>query len=145
MTDPTVRPMSAARKAGIPIYGAPLEYGKCLLETHEQASFFNRLRREYPDTWGCLGIHVRNEGKRTHWEIRKIKAEGGFITGACDIVIPGVPPFLCEMKSRSKAAKTTEDQIKFLLTGITAGAFACYAYGAEAAWEAFEEWRKQCT
>lgn len=140
MTAPNVRPMSAAKKAGIPIYGAPLEYGKCLLETHEQASFFNRLRSEYPDTWGRLGIHVRNEGKRTHWEIRKIKAEGGFIAGSPDIVIPGVPPFLCEMKARSKASKTTDEQIAYLQTAREQGAFACFAYGAEAAWQAFEEW-----
>ena len=63
----------------IPTYGTPLP-GKQLPEHIEMKSFFNRLRKEYPDTWGAIALHVRNEDRSASArQMVKIKSEGGFI------------------------------------------------------------------
>jgi len=120
-------------------YGTP-ESGAQPSEKAEMASFFNRLRKEYPKTYGAVALHIRNEGNRSAQYTRSIKAAGGFITGASDIIIPGSPTFVCEMKSRSKAAKLSKSQIEYLEAVAQTGGFACVALGAVAAWEAFEDW-----
>ena len=72
--------------------------------------------------------------------IRKHKAEG-MSPGAADVVIPGAPSFVCEMKRRNHTLSTWQPgQIAYLEAAAKAGAFACVALGAEAAWGAFEEW-----
>lgn len=123
------------------IYGDTTYRGECPKEAFEQASFFARLRREYPNTWGRLGLHIRNEGRRTVTQIRRIKAEGGFVAGASDIVIPGNPTFVCEMKRRDiTQSKWEPGQQDYLRAASEAGTFACVALGAEAAWEALQKW-----
>lgn len=125
----------------VPIYGDTAWRGKCPVEAVEQASFFNRLRSEYPDTWGRLALHIRNEGKRTVQQMRKIKAEGGFVSGASDIIIPGRISFVCEMKRRDiKQSSWQPGQREYLEAAKQAGAFACVALGAVGAWAAFEAW-----
>lgn len=125
----------------VPIYGDVTYRGDCPKEAFEQASFFARLRREYPNTWGRLGLHIRNEGRRTVTQMRRIKAEGGFVAGASDIVIPGNPTFVCEMKRRDiTQSKWEPGQQDYLRAASDAGAFTCVALGAEAAWEAFQKW-----
>lgn len=109
-------------------------------ESLEMATFFSRLRRVYPDSYGSLAIHVRNEGKRSFSEINKMKIEGGWVKGTPDIIIPGAPSFLCELKSMKIGSKASKEQIMYLESAISIGAFACIAYGHEAAWEAFKEW-----
>lgn len=109
-------------------------------ETLEQVTFFSRLRREYPDSWGLLGYHQRNEGKRTHARVSMEKAEG-MTTGAADIIIPGAPAFVCEMKRRDHTQSTlSAEQLAYLMAAKQAGAFVCIALGADAAWEAFHEY-----
>ena len=126
----------------IPIYGDTMFRGKCPTEAIEQATFFNRLRIQYPKTYGRIGLHIRNEGKRTMQQIRARKAEGGFVAGASDIIIPGCPTFVCELKRRDHTqSKWQEGQQEYLLAAQEAGAFVCVAFGADAAWEAFNEWR----
>ena len=124
----------------IPTYGTALS-GKQPSEKVEMASFFNRLRREYPDSYGLLALHIRNEGLRSAQQIRSIKGEGGFVKGASDIVIPGNPTFVCEMKSCAKSSRLSHEQITYLTAAHNAGAFACVALGAQGAWEAFQAWR----
>lgn len=124
-------------------YGDTSWRGKCPTEEVEQASFFNRLRIQYPKTWGAIALHIRNEGKRSMQQIRKQKADGGFVKGAADIVIPGCPTFICEMKRRDHTqSKWQEGQVEYLEAAHAAGAFVCVAFGYEAAWEAFQEWLK---
>lgn len=128
----------------VPVYGDPSWRGKCPPETAEQVTFFSRLRRQYPDTWGRLAIHPRNEGKRTHHQVAKQKAEG-MTPGASDIVIPGAPSFICELKRRDHTLSRWEDgQPEYLSAAKNAGAFVCVALGCDAAWEAFHEWLKAC-
>lgn len=130
----------------VPIYGDVKWRGKCHKESVEQSSFFNRLRREYPDTWGILAVHPRNEaqlrGGQFH-AIIKHKAEG-LSPGASDIIIPGSPTFVCEMKRRDiTLSKWQEGQREYLAAAQNTGSFACVALGAESAWKAFEDWLEE--
>lgn len=129
----------------VKVYGDTAWRGKCPTETAEQVTFFGRLRREYPTSWGRLAIHPRNEGLRTHGQAMKHKAEG-MTAGTSDIVIPGSPAFVCELKRRDHTQSRMEDgQIEYLESAKDAGCFVCVALGCDAAWEAFKEWRESVT
>ena len=105
-------------------------------------TFFARLRRQYPDSYGIIALHPRNEGKRTHLQVAKEKSEG-MTTGATDIVIPGRQTFICELKRRDHTkSKLGDEQLAFMRASGKAGAYVCIALGVDAAWEAFEDWRK---
>lgn len=123
----------------IPVYGDVKFRGDCPSETLEQVTFFARLRREFPTSWGAIAVHVRNEGKRSHFQAAKEKSEG-LVAGAPDIVIPGRPSFVCELKRRNHTKSTIgSDQLVYLRAAREAGSFVCIALGADAAMEAFSE------
>jgi hypothetical protein len=127
----------------IPVYGDKAYRGDCPPESAEQVTFFARLRREHPDTWGALAIHPRNEGKRTHYQTAQQKAQG-MTPGAADIVIPASPAFVCELKRRDHTKSAWQDgQVEYLLAAQQAGAFVCVALGCDAATEAFNDWMKE--
>ena len=123
----------------IPIYGKKIK-GCKVPESAHMITFFNTLRREYPEHAKCC-LHIRNEGKRTRQQIEKEKAEG-FVTGAADIILVGKPALCIEMKSQSPSAKISQEQIDFLLSAQSLGAFSCIALGHKAAIEAFNDWQK---
>lgn len=129
--------------AGVPIYGDTSYRGKCPVETMEQMTFFARLRSRYPDTWGKLALHPRNEQQLRggqHRALLKHKAEG-MTPGAADIIIPARVAFVCEMKRRDHTQSKWQDgQQEYLVEAHKAGAFACVALGCDAAWQALEEW-----
>lgn len=113
---------------------------KCPVESAEQITFFNELRRLYPDSYGMIALHPRNEGKRTQNQVMRQKAEG-MTAGAADIVIPGCPAFVCELKRQDHTQSHWEDgQQEYLKAAHDAGAFVCVALGYKAAMEAFKEW-----
>jgi hypothetical protein len=118
----------------IPVYGGDYR-GACPVESAEQITMINYIRDICPNV-----IHPRNEGKRHHNQTTKQKAEG-LTTGASDIIIPGKPAFVCELKRKDKTkSKVSPDQVDYLAESIKLGAFCCIAYGHEAAIEAFNEW-----
>jgi hypothetical protein len=120
----------------IKVYGDTSYRGACPKETLEQVTIFGRLRRSYPDTLGLIAFHVRNEGKRNHLEAATHKAEG-LTTGAADIIIPGAPTFVCELKRRDHTQSSISDQqLAFLRAAQAAGSVVCIALGVDAAWEA---------
>ena len=124
----------------IAVYGDVKYRGQCASETVEQVTFFNRLRATYPNTLGKIAIHPRNEGKRHHAAVRREKAEG-MTTGASDIIIPGSPAFVCELKRRDHTKSTWQPgQREYLVAAQQHGAFACIALGADAAWAALQLW-----
>jgi hypothetical protein len=126
----------------IKVYGDQSYRGFCASESTEQVTFFSRLRYRYPDSYGMIAIHPRNEGKRHHIQAMRHKSEG-MTKGAADIIIPGAPTFVCELKRRDHTQSTwAGGQIDYLLTAQAAGAFVCVALGCDAAWVAFEEWLK---
>lgn len=126
-----------------PVYGDQSFRGKCPQEHVEQASFFNKLRREYPDSYGVIALHPRNEGLVQAGQFSamvKHKVEG-MAKGAADIVIPASPSFVCELKRRDHTqSKWQEGQVEYLEAAGKAGSFVCVALGAAAAWQAFQEW-----
>jgi len=127
----------------LPTYGDTAFRGKCPLESLEQVSVFNRLRREYPDDWGVLAFHPRNEQLLSGGQFAamvKHKAEG-MTPGVVDLIIPARVPLVMEIKRRDHTlSKWQPGQIPYLEAAKKAGAFACVALGALGAWEAFEEW-----
>jgi len=126
----------------LPVFG-DMDYreDKPPSEALEQVTFFGVLRREYPDL-ASAAVHIRNEGKRSHRETLKQKAEG-LNTGASDIIIPGNPSFVCEMKRIDHTkSKISQDQLDYLLSAKDNGSFICVALGYKAALQAVEEWQK---
>lgn len=124
---------------GVKIYGDQKYRGECPSEAAEQVTFFNWIRRQYPNTWGKLALHPRNEGERTHYQTAKQKSEG-MTPGASDIVIPASPSFVCEMKRRDHTKSKWQDcQIEYLEAAQTAGAFVCIALGYDGAKAAFAD------
>lgn len=126
----------------IPVYGDTNIRGKCPSESAEQVTFFGWLRREYPDSYGLIALHPRNEGQRHMRQTWKEKAEG-MTKGASDIIIPASPAFVCEMKRQDHTQSQWQDgQQEYLRAAQAAGGFVCIALGWEAAREAFQEWLK---
>jgi len=122
------------------LFGSPGFRGKCAPESIEQVTFFNRIRREYPETWGAIAIHVRNEGKRYREQIQMHKAEG-MTAGSPDIIIPARVTFCCELKRRDHTKSAFQpNQLPYLTAAADSGAFACVALGCDAAWEALGVW-----
>lgn len=127
------------------LYGDYSYRGDCASESVEQITFFSRLRREYPLTYGAIAIHPRNEQQLKGGQFRSLnkhKAEG-MTPGAADIVIPGNPSFVCEMKRRDHTKSKWQDgQIEYLSACNDAGAFVCVALGCDAAKQAFNDYLK---
>lgn len=127
----------------VPIYGDTKWRGKCHLERVEQVSVFSRLRRDHPETWGRLAVHPRNEGLLENGQFQGIKKhkEEGMSPGASDLIIPGSPTFVCEIKRKDiTQSKWQPGQKEYLVAAQDAGCFVCVALGAVAAWEAFTDW-----
>jgi len=125
---------------GIKTFGDLSMRGDCPSETLEQITFFNKIRKKYPNTHGALVFHVRNEGKRRYDQMAKQKAEG-FVTGVPDIFIPGCPSFVCELKRQDHTkCKISKKQIEYLYIAKSLGSWVCIAFGYEAALKAFEAW-----
>lgn len=125
------------------VFGDMSYRGKCPTEAQEQVTFFAMLRREYPGTWGALAVHPRNEGLKSGGQFSSVQrhAAEGMTKGAADIIIPGAPAFVCEMKRRDHTQSAWQDgQVEYLAAAQEAGAFACVALGHEAAWEAVQAW-----
>lgn len=130
--------------ANIPVYGDIAFRGKCPIESVEQTSFFNRLRREYPDSYGAIALHPRNEGLKEKGQFSSVMkhAAEGMTKGAADIIIPAAPAFVCELKRQDHTKSQWQDgQIEYLIAAQKTGAFVCVALGAAAAWEAFKVWK----
>lgn len=130
--------------ADIRVCGDITYRGPCPTEGAEQTTFFNRLRTHYPDTLAVIAVHIRNEGKKTAQQAAIHRAQG-MVTGAADILIPGNPAFVCELKRRDPAkSKLYDEQVKYLRAAVANGAFVCVALGTDPAWEAMQEWRAGC-
>jgi hypothetical protein len=124
----------------IAVYGNVDYRGDCPPEAIEQVTFFNRLRMRYPNSWGIIALHPRNEGKKGFRQVAKEKAEG-MTPGAADVIVPGDPGFVCEIKRRDHTKSKWQDkQLEYLNAAQEAGAFVCIALGADAAINAFEDY-----
>lgn len=125
----------------IPTWGNKDFRGNCPSEALEQVTFMNRIRLRFPDSYGAIVLHPRNEGKRTKLQAMKEKSEG-LTTGASDIIIPARVPFVCELKRRDHTKSTiSKEQVDYLMAAQSLGAYACIALGVDSAWQAFEHWK----
>ena len=124
----------------ISVYGDLNYRGECPSETLEQVTFFSRLRTWYKNSYGLIALHPRNEGLRTWAKAAFEKAEG-MTKGASDVIIPGNPSFVCEIKRRDHTKSKWQDgQQEYLNAAKEAGSFVCIALGADAAWDAFDDY-----
>ena len=120
------------------VYGSQSFRGDCPSEVAEQMTFFNQVRK-IPHL-APIAMHIRNEGKRTHNQVARQKAEG-MVTGAADIIIPGAPAFVCELKRRDHTkSRFQKGQLEYLQAAHHMGAFVCVALGHEAATDALKKW-----
>jgi len=126
------------------VYGDQSYRGDCPSEASEQIAFFSELKRKYP-LLHAIAIHPKNEGKRAKGQFQQLAADKamGLNPGAADIVIPGSPAFVCELKRKDHTkSKFQPGQIPYLENCQAAGAFVCVALGFEAAMKAVDRYVK---
>lgn len=123
------------------VYGDTSFRGDCPKEDAELVTFFNILRRDYPNL-AERAFHVENEGKKSFAQVTQSKIKGQ-LSGVSDIIIIDKVPFVCEMKRRDHTKSTWQKgQLPFLESCHNAGAFVCVALGYDAAMEALREWQQ---
>ena len=128
------------------VYGNQKFRGECPSESYEQMSIVNKIRKAYPDSFGLIVLHPRNEGLKERGQFSAVSkhAAEGMAKGASDIIIPGNPTFVCELKRKDHTqSKFQEGQLEFLEAAYLSGAFCCVALGAESALSAFNDWKNQ--
>jgi len=114
--------------------------GTCPKETVEHVTFINRMRQQHPEQAALL-IHPQNEGKRHYRQAANAKAMGALNAGASDIIIPGAPAFVCEIKRRDHTqSRWQPGQQEYLRAAQEQGCFVIVALGADAAMTGVELW-----
>lgn len=122
------------------VYGDQSFRGECKKEDHELSTFFNQLRKKYPETLGLIALHPKNEGKRSTIQARVDRMKGE-AAGACDVVIAGNPTLLIEMKRQDHTQSVWQPrQIPFMQAAYDNGAIVCVCLGWVAAFEALDDW-----
>lgn len=125
----------------LPVYGDQSFRGNCPHEDYVLTSFFDRIRKDYPGTYGLVAFHPKNEGKRTKQQNNVDKMKG-LTKGVCDVIIIGNPVLCLEIKRDDHTqSRFQSGQLEFLEFSHNSGAFVCVALGYKAALQAFEEWR----
>ena len=131
---------------GIALYGnQKLRYKNCPKESLSQITFVNSIRAKYPDSYGLILIHPENEKKLVNGQFSAVSKSRamGMSPGASDIIIPGNPSFVCEIKRADRTlSDITQEQLDYLYAAKEAGSFVCIALGHEAAMNAFNDWLK---
>jgi hypothetical protein len=133
--------------AGIPIYGDINYRGESEPEDGDLMEFFNGLKYDYP-LISKIAIHTKNEGKREtrekQAEAKRDKMKGALLKGTVDVIIPGCPSFVMELKRKNYLhSKIDDDQILYMQHSKRAGAFVCVCLGYDAAFVALDEWLKK--
>lgn len=131
---------------GIKVFGDQRFRGKCPPESVEMVTFFGWVRRTYPETHGALAVHPRNEGQLRGGQFRalaRVKAEG-MMPGAADVILPGSPALVIEMKRQDHTKSTWQPgQVAYLIAAARAGCFVSVALGFEAARQALMTWEEE--
>ena len=126
----------------LPVFGDPTFRGVCPSEFSDHKTAIGMIKEHQPALPAIL-IHPKNEGKRSGKQADIEKAVGGLNRGASDIIIPGNPTFVCELKRQDHTQSSWEQgQIEYLKNCHEQGAFVCVALGWQGVIEAIEEWKK---
>lgn len=135
--------MKIDENAKYAVYGDLNYRGKCSSEDSVHVSFIAWVRHHYADI-GALLIHPKNEGKRTAQQASMDRKMGSITKGASDIIIPGAPAFVCELKREDPTQSKWQDgQENYLNNAHENGCFACVAFGLDAAKQAFIDWKEK--
>lgn len=127
----------------IPVFGDVTFRGDCPKEDIEQIDFYSWLKEHHP-IYHMLMIHPKSEGKRNVRQVNYESRTGGIPTGASDLIIPGSPCFVVELKRRDHTKSNWQPQQQpYLLAAKEAGCFIGVALGFEGAKEAFNLWLTQ--
>jgi len=122
------------------VYGCADYRGPCPLEHQEQALFFQYIRTVHPNTYGRLVLHPANEGKRTYGQARFANKQG-MTPGASDIILPGNPSFVCEIKRQDHTKSSwTAGQVDYLRMAQYLDCFVCVALGGNSAIDALNDY-----
>jgi hypothetical protein len=127
----------------LPVFGDQNFRGECPLEEAEQATFFSQLRKLHPETYGRIALHPKNEGKRRCAQFAQLARDKalGMAKSAPDVVLPGAPTLLIEIKRRDHTQSKWQDgQVEYLETAQSLGCFVAVALGWQGAIAAFEAW-----
>lgn len=113
------------------VFGDRSFRGRCPHEETEQMNFFAMLRLHHPDL-ARLAIHPKNEGNR-NWMRQQMDYKKGEVNpGASDVIIPGCPAMVAEIKRQDHTQSRWENgQIDYLEKSLSAGCFVFVGLGAD--------------
>lgn len=113
------------------VYGDKDRRGECPTEQTEQINIFSWLEFNHPEL-SAIAVHPKNEGKRSWGQVHHDKKSGSINTGASDVIIPGSPSFVCEIKRANHTkSQWQKGQREYLENASDCGAFVCVALGLE--------------
>lgn len=125
------------------VYGDHEFSGLCAKEESDQISLFSWLEWQHPELYK-IAVHPKIEGKRTWQQVMKDRKTGALKKGAVDVVIPGRPSFVMELKRRNhRKSKWQEGQLEYLQAAKNNGAIVCVALGFDAACAAIEDYIRE--
>lgn len=119
--------------------------GECPKEGADMKTAFNQIKKRWPEI-GSITVHPKNEGKRQKGQFNQLQSDKltGYVSGASDIIIPGSPTFVCELKRADHTkSRWQPGQLEYLKSCQEQGAFVCVALGWQGVIEAIEAWIKQ--
>ena len=122
----------------LPKFGSLKKSNENPKEDYVLSSIVSCIRMDYPNTYGLVAFHVKNESKRTTGQIRADKAKG-LTKGVSDLIVIGNPTLCMEIK-RDDSCYFESGQLEFLEQAQKNGAFVCLAVGYDGAKEAFNHW-----
>lgn len=123
----------------LPVFGDRSYRGYCPHEVDEQKAVFDHIKLKHPNI-ELVAAHQRNEGKKTVQQRAREKREG-MKKGASDIIVPGCPSFVCELKRKDHTqSQWKRGQVEYLEAAFHLGSFVCVALGYDGAIEALDRW-----
>jgi hypothetical protein len=124
----------------IPVFGDTSYRGDCPKEEIDQINFVSWLKENHRVFFDLL-IHPRIEGKMSHKQINSYSKTGGLPIGASDVIIPGNPCFVVELKRRDHTkSRWQPKQPDYLIAAKSTGCFVGVALGCDGLKEAFNQW-----
>lgn len=128
------------RERGIEIVGDTAWRGVCDVEDAELVTYFNQLNKLLPQVRACA-LHIPNEKKRNHGQLQIDRAKGSLNTGASDIVVPGFPTLIIELKRQDHTESSiSSDQLDYLAAAQKLDCWVCVALGWRAALDFTVRW-----
>lgn len=134
--------LASLASRNIEVVGDTTYRGPCAVEDAELITFRNQLEQKYPQ-YAAVMLHPKNEGKRLKFQADAERAKGALNTGASDIIIPGYPALVIELKRCDHMqSKITLEQLDYLEDVQKIDCWAFVALGWAAAMEVVDRWHE---